>query len=553
MALDGEGKREEARAAFEKAAQHDAGSAAAHYHLGLLANFRREPVQAEDHLRRAIAIDPNHAGAHEGLAIVLRGEGCWAECLQSLSRAERLVPADPRRLLATLTLPVVIESVESMHRHRRRLKDGLAALLAADPKIPDPLGLGTLDFYLAYHGLDERATRVDIAKLYSKASPGLDYVAPHCRPGAERRAGDGRIRIAFVSKHLRNHTIGRLNVGLCTQIDRSKFHVTVVRAEAQDDSIANRISQGVDQALVPPQPSSLAATREWLGEQAFDVIFYTDIGMEPWTYLLSFARLAPVQCVTWGHPLTTGIPNVDYFISSEHLDTAEAAEHYTERLVRLPNPAVYYYRPHLPPQPKDRRGFGLPEKANLYGCLQTLFKFHPEFDPILGDILRRDPDGLILILAGVHSHRWNELLLRRFRDSFPDVADRVWLLPAQQHHDYLSLAALCDVALDPLHFGGGNTTYEALAFGVPVVTLPSAFLRGRITGALYQQMGYTECIASDATDYADKAVRLGTDREYRASVRDRINQASPVLFENRAGVGELEAFLQEAVAEARAS
>ncbi len=41
---------------------------------------------------------------------------------------------------------------------------------------------------------------------------------------------------------------------------------------------------------------------------SLDILFYPDLGMTPLTYFLAFARLAPVQCVSWGHPVTTGIP-----------------------------------------------------------------------------------------------------------------------------------------------------------------------------------------------------------------------------------------------------
>src|SRR5262249_21009143 len=94
-----------------------------------------------------------------------------------------------------------------------------------------------------------------------------------------------------------------------------------------------------------------------------------------------------------------------------------------------------------------------------------------------------------------------------------------------------------------LHFVGGNTSYQALAFGVPIVTLPSAYLRGRITLALYRQMGMLDCVAADAGDYVEKAVRLGTDPEYRAHVSAKIREASAVLYENDAGVRAFESFL----------
>jgi len=64
---------------------------------------------------------------------------------------------------------------------------------------------------------------------------------------------------------------------------------------------------------------------------------FTEVGMDAVTYTLAFSRMAPIQCTTWGHPLTTGSPAIDWFISSELMETAESDGHYTERLARLPN------------------------------------------------------------------------------------------------------------------------------------------------------------------------------------------------------------------------
>ena len=111
----------------------------------------------------------------------------------------------------------------------------------------------------------------------------------------------------------------------------------------------------------------------------------------------------------------------------------------------------------------------------------------------------------------------------------------------------------CDVLLDPLHFGGGNTSYQALAFGVPIVTLPSHFLRGRITQALYRQMNVLDCVVSDKHEYVEKAVQLACDPAYRETVRRKIMAANHVLYENPAGVRALEDFLKGAVAQARAA
>src|SRR5262249_45536305 len=153
-----------------------------------------------------------------------------------------------------------------------------------------------------------------------------------------------------------------------------------------------------------------------------------------------------------------------------------------EKLIRLPRLGVVYDRPTLD-RPADRSAFGLPERATVYACPQTLFKFHPEFDALLADILRQDPEGVLVLIEG-RCRLWNELLLNRFRREMPDVCDRVRWLPRLSRPDYIRLLAASDVMLDPIHFGGGNTSYEAFAMGLPVVTWPSAFLRGRLTATM---------------------------------------------------------------------
>jgi predicted O-linked N-acetylglucosamine transferase (SPINDLY family) len=95
----------------------------------------------------------------------------------------------------------------------------------------------------------------------------------------------------------------------------------------------------------------------------------------------------------------------------------------------------------------------------------------------------------------------------------------------------MSTMAAADVVLDPLYFGGCNSSCEAIALGVPVVTLPGTHLFGRFTRGLYQQMQLLDCVADSIEAYADHAVRIGTDRAYREHLVREINARSPVLFD----------------------
>src|SRR5439155_21091410 len=156
--------------------------------------------------------------------------------------------------------------------------------------------------------------------------------------------------------------------------------------------------------------------------------------------------------------------------------------------------------------------------------------------PLLCEIVRRDPRGHLVLLNTHAKLEWDRRLVARLSRFEPQIIHRLTFLPPQNPDGYLTLLATADVMLDPLHFGGGNTSYEAFAQGTPIVTLPSQLLRGRITLAQYAAMGMDDFVVSTPRQYVNLAVRLGSDADYRRSVRQRIDATSPVLYGNTPGV-----------------
>jgi tetratricopeptide (TPR) repeat protein len=47
------------------------------------------------------------------------------------------------------------------------------------------------------------------------------------------------------------------------------------------------------------------------------------------------ALAQPVQINTWGHPDTSGLPTLDYYVSAECFEPADAQDHYSEQLVHF--------------------------------------------------------------------------------------------------------------------------------------------------------------------------------------------------------------------------
>ena len=254
-----------------------------------------------------------------------------------------------------------------------------------------------------------------------------------------------------------------------------------------------------------------------------------------------------MQVALAGHPDTIGIATIDYYVSCDDQEPPDTAQHYSEKLVRLAGAPTYYSRPDVPVPLRPRSEFELPDDVNLYFCAQTLFKVHPDMDVLFARILDADPDGLLVLPSGFHG-RLAELLSARFARSLGELTKRVRFLPAMTAADFMNVMALADVSLDTRPFGGGNTSWQAIAAGTPVVTWPGQFLRGRYTQALYHRIGVDKCIVDNADDYVSTAVRFATDDAFGGDVNADIAARSDELFEDMTVVDALADFLTTVVA-----
>jgi protein O-GlcNAc transferase len=128
---------------------------------------------------------------------------------------------------------------------------------------------------------------------------------------------------------------------------------------------------------------------------------------------------------------------------------------------------------------------------------------------------------------------------------------RIRFLPFMPFDRYMQLLCLADVILDTVHFNGMNTSLQALAAGIPVVTLPGQLQRGRHTQAMYRKMGIDDCIAANERSYVDIAVRIANDGACAHELRQRILARNQVLFEDPRVVEEFERFFMTALDDAR--
>ena len=547
--LHGAGRLQEALELHREALRIAPERAGIWFSAGLLANELGDRHASLKFFEQAAKLDPKMFPAVEAARRICVSAGLVVKAVRYSNQAYALQPSDDIRIAQALTIAAIQPSIEAIAANRHMYEQGLDAALGANLKVTNlAAAQGMNGFFLAYHGEDNRALQEKAARLLAGAAPWLITTAPHCTVPSRRA---GKVRVGFISGFLYDHSIGNTTRGLIARLSRDIFEVIALRiTPSKNDHVSESIRRSADFTL--DLDPDIHRARAQISGLELDILFYQDIGMEPMSYALAFARLAPVQCVSFGHPDTTGIPNMDYFISNDLFEPENAQSHYSERLFLLNDlpTLAYYFRPGPPDTRATRESFGLCDEDHVYLCPQTLYKLHPEFDGLLRGILTRDPRATVVLIRPPY-YNYAELLQQRFDRTLADVSDRIVFLGSMRYPLFLQLLALADVCLDTLQFNGMNTSLEAFSVGTPIVTLPGRLQRGRHTQAMYRKMGILECIAKDSEDYVSIALRLGCDKEFARQMRERILSRNDVLFENFKVVEEFERFFLSAVRAAK--
>jgi hypothetical protein len=469
---------------------------------------------------------------------VVDAKPCEAASLIAPLPAE-IVETD--RASAALWMPNLYADEPAIDYWRARYASALALIERSHKKSALPPETFRFNaFTLAYHG------RNDLALQSVRGDLLASIVAPTAASLAARRRGfdASRIRVGFVSKHIRDCTVGQYFKRFMTDL-RDARCVVEVFAIGQTDAFTDDVSTGVDclyrislGASDDDRDAVLHECARKISERTFDVLIYPEIGMEPLIEKLAAMRLAPIQCALWGHPDTTGLPTIDVFFSAESMEPANAQSHYRERLQLLPNLGCAYPKPPVAAD-LSRRDLGLPLNVPLAVCAQSSFKWRARFVDAVAKILRATPQLVLLYFENrdaVAAYAFEQYLKAQLRDRGIDATSRTIGLRETTREAFLAVLKHCDVALDTFDFSGGNTTLDSLSVGLPVVTLPGEFMRGRQSMAMLERVGANELIARDVDDYVTIATSLLADEPRRDALRSSLVTKSRMLFDDPAPI-----------------
>ncbi|WP_010298648.1 tetratricopeptide repeat protein [Candidatus Odyssella thessalonicensis] len=389
-------------------------------------------------------------------------------------------------------------------------------------------------FYLAYYDTPAKELLQDIGTIYRKVFPQLTWTSPHCINTT--MAPHRKPKIGVLSCYLdKFHAVSFSLAPLVKALNNDDQEIIYFRLASGGSSMHEvNYKETLGNIKCVDIPSSIEEARHIIAKHEVDILWYTDICMTPQTYLLAHARLAPIQCVSGGHPCTTGLDTIDYFFSSTLLEDKDCQERYTEKVIPLPTfPAIYEDFIHKD-VPHNRAAFNLPEDKNLYFCAQMLFKVHPKMDTIFKGILEADPRAVILFSYA--NTPIAERLKQRLKQSLGDLSERCQFIPSVPQHQFFFLLKQVDVLLDTFPFSGGNTLMQSISMLVPTVTLVSQELRGSVGTALYRLMGIEECLACDLQDYIHKSITIAGDTAIRDQIAQKIRDNKYLVFDQNESI-----------------
>ncbi len=256
-------------------------------------------------------------------------------------------------------------------------------------------------------------------------------------------------------------------------------------------------------------------------------------------------RPAPIQVNYLAYPGTMGADFIDYIIADEVVIPNESKEHYSEKIIQLPN----CYMPQdntrqISEKPVSRAEFGLPAGGFVFCCFNNNFKISPtEFDIWMR--LLTKVDGSVLWL--LKSNKWSESNLRSEAIKRGVASDRLVFadrLPLDEHLGRLKLA---DLFLDTFNFNAHTTASDALWAGLPVLTMIGKSFAARVAGSLLTSIEMPELITKTKEEYEALALSLATDPNKITSIKTKLSKKriSSALFDTETYTKNLEeAYIQ---------
>ena len=536
------------REAIQAGCKHEA----AYTNLGVICKNSNRFDEAIKLYKQSIKINDRNVQTYINLGILYRRLNEVEKQKESLRIACTLKPNNLNCYIMLHSIFSKIPRSEAqIDQERRNFDDACSYML--DKKDLDFEDNGNINlgiFGLAYHNKnDDKALLEKFANALRNNEQLGSILSSYCEKNKPKKQSSDAIKVGIVSDIWGlNHPVTLNFSGIIEHLVKTDIDVEIITGPSISRKEKIEVEQRFNKKTVE-LGSKLAVNCKIISERNLDMIIYPDIGMTNQTYLLAMARLAPVQVVLAGHPCTTGLDTVDYFLSNE-IEVIDAQDNYTEQLIRLSTLSTSMTMPKFELAKKEIQG--LDKEKILIGIPHSLFKLTEEFEQAI-DIVAESENNIQFILCDSPTKGLANLLRERWQRTAPTLLKKSIFFERLEYQSFLCLLSKMDIVLDTFGFGAATVFFQAMALGKPVVTMPNRYLKGRTAAGGYQQMKVSQPpIANSKDEYIKLLCNLIRSKDERDRLSSEIkDKAKNLLFDNQKALHEHEQFIREAIKASR--
>ena len=472
--------------------------------------------EAIDKSRLALEIDPNNVAALSNLGYALSKSGKLTNAMSALRRTVLLQPNDSHLYNNLGIVEQKIGLIESANQT-------YAEALRIDPKCKKAernLMLNTLNLP------DQKSERLfSIRRRYGKRydRDNLD----HNKFSTRNKNNNRKLRIGYLSSDFHAHPVGFNLLPLIVNHDKKNVEIFIYNLDEKLDKIGEKFRSSTDHWRIVSNKTDEDIAQQVENDEIDILVSLAGYFNSNRPSVVAY-RAAPIQ-VSFHDCSTSGLTEMDFWLTDDFLHPENTKELFTEQLHRLP--LLYQYDPPLDFPSVSQ----LPAIENgfiTFGCFNKPEKINDQVIELWADILASVPHSKLFLKYGTYFD--DQILVLYWQNKFSQFGvsenQLIFCGSSKTRTKHLEQYRNIDIALDPFPFNGATTTFEALAMGVPTISLEGQRFIDRVGASLLGAVNLDKFVAHTRNEYISIAKLRASDlkilQELRCSLREQVSSSS---------------------------
>jgi predicted O-linked N-acetylglucosamine transferase (SPINDLY family) len=342
-----------------------------------------------------------------------------------------------------------------------------------------------------------------------------------------------RLRVGFLQRDFGAGRATYAALPCFEHLDPQAFEILLFALAESDTAEAQHCARHAQSVqILPSDPDARVGL---LRAEGLDVLVFDESLGTQFNEItrLALHRIAPLQIANDRTERTTGLPEIDLYVSGARGDAAVFADALTERLGLLRGPAQsfdFVWSVDAATSGCTREALKLPNDATLLATVVTPSGVSRETLAAWVDVLAGTQNSTLLVVFPAAPNANPSGFCATIDAMLAGrgvAADRVIVVaPAGATEEARRWLSVADAYLDALSDGEPLWVAQALLLGLPVVAVGGITAGGNeVSAGILRSIDLSELVADDPKHYTQLAMEIVVDTNRQANLRARIRAA----------------------------